>query len=277
MKVGSSKVMKTDVRIIAATNVNIPEAIRRGKFREDLYYRLNTVPIYIPALRDRKHDVYLLFRKFASDFAEKYRMPPVKLDEEAIHLLENYSWPGNIRQLKNTAEQISVIESERDIHPEQLIQYLPKETAGVPAVISSSGSADLGEKELLFKVIFDLRNELNDLKKVVFDLVQGHAVDLPVNTEKNPVLTQFIGNEEEGNVHPENQISRPHTPALHHPHFPEDIDDHVEVEESLSLEEREKELIRKALQKHRNKRKHAARELGISERTLYRKIKEYKL
>jgi transcriptional regulator with PAS, ATPase and Fis domain len=277
MKVGSSKVMKTDVRIIAATNVNIPEAIRRGKFREDLYYRLNTVPIYIPALRDRKHDVYLLFRKFASDFAEKYRMPPVKLDEEAIHLLENYSWPGNIRQLKNTAEQISVIESERDIHPEQLIQYLPKETAGVPAVISSSGSADLGEKELLFKVIFDLRNELNDLKKVVFDLVQGHAVDLPVSTEKNPVLTQFIGNEEEGNTLPENQISRPHTPALHHPHFPEDIDDHVEVEESLSLEEREKELIRKALQKHRNKRKHAARELGISERTLYRKIKEYKL
>lgn len=282
IKVGSSKVMKTDVRIIAATNVNIPEAIRKGKFREDLYYRLNTVPIFIPALRERKDDIQLLFRKFASDFAEKYRMPAVKLNDEAMHLLSNYSWPGNIRQLKNIAEQISVIETDREINAVQLSQYLPKETAGLPAVVGLGGSAsEMSEREILYKIIFDMRSELNDLKSVVVDLMQGRNPEMNFNTESSPLVKRILNDAENGNIAVEGTISRPvvANPIVHSnmPHFAEEIEEHEEVEESLSLEEREKDLIKKALQKHRNKRKHAAEELGISERTLYRKIKEYNI
>lgn len=282
IKVGSSKVMKTDVRIIAATNVNIPEAIRKGKFREDLYYRLNTVPIFIPALRERKDDIQLLFRKFASDFAEKYRMPAVKLNDEAMHLLSNYSWPGNIRQLKNIAEQISVIETDREINAVQLSQYLPKETAGLPAVVGLGGSAsEMSEREILYKIIFDMRSELNDLKSVVVDLMQGRNPEMNFNTESSPLVKRILNDAENGNIAVEGTISRPvvANPIVHAnmPHFAEEIEEHEEVEESLSLEEREKDLIKKALQKHRNKRKHAAEELGISERTLYRKIKEYNI
>ncbi|MBX7093328.1 MAG: sigma-54 dependent transcriptional regulator [Flavobacteriales bacterium] len=282
IKVGSSKVMKTDVRIIAATNVNIPEAIRKGKFREDLYYRLNTVPIFIPSLRERKDDIQLLFRKFASDFAEKYRMPAVKLNDEAMHLLSNYSWPGNIRQLKNIAEQISVIETDREINAVQLSQYLPKETAGLPAVVGLGGSAsEMSEREILYKIIFDMRSELNDLKSVVVDLMQGRNPEMNFNTESSPLVKRILNDAENGNIAVEGTISRPvvANPIVHSnmPHFAEEIEEHEEVEESLSLEEREKDLIKKALQKHRNKRKHAAEELGISERTLYRKIKEYNI
>lgn len=281
MRVGSSKALKTDVRIIAATNVNIPEAIRRGKFREDLYYRLNTVPIFIPSLRERKDDIQLLFRKFASDFAEKYRMPAVRLDDAAMHMLIAYPWPGNIRQLKNITEQVSVIESEREIHADQLAQYLPKENPGLPA-LAGGGNNDLNEREILYKIIFELKSEMNELRNLVMDLLQNNPAELQSNVERSPLVKRLIANEGETLISGgENQILRPapHQPILHPSaqHFADDISEHVEVEESLSLEEKEKDLIKKALQKHRNKRKYAAQELGISERTLYRKIKEYNI
>ncbi|HYG50383.1 MAG TPA: sigma-54 dependent transcriptional regulator [Flavobacteriales bacterium] len=279
IKVGSSKVIKTDVRIIAATNVNIPEAIRKGKFREDLYYRLNTVPISIPALRDRRDDVHLLFRKFANDFAEKYRMPPIKLTDEAVEMLTLYAWPGNIRQLKNITEQISVIESERTIGPELLAYYLPKENGGsMPVHLGSTDAAsELTEREILYKVLFDMKNDLNDLKGLVFELMQNNSGNVNVSTDKAALINRLF-------KPAETSTAVIHTPAKETPvkvsapvtFKPDDeIDDHQEVEESLSLQDREVELIKKALQKHRNKRKYAARELGISERTLYRKIREF--
>jgi transcriptional regulator with PAS, ATPase and Fis domain len=283
MRVGSSKVLKTDVRIIAATNVNIPDAIRKGKFREDLYYRLNTVPIFIPALRDRKEDIILLFRKFASDFADKYRMPAVRLDEDATQILLNFSWPGNIRQLKNITEQISVIEQERDIRTKELLQYLPKENTGLPAVSGNLGTqGDLNEREILYKIIFEMRSELNDLKSLVMDLMQGRKPEL-TSIESSSMIPRLYSSDTETQVigAGESQIIRSgaHNPSIqgNGRHFADDIEEHVEVEESLSLEEKEKDLIKKALQKHRNKRKYAAKELGISERTLYRKIKEYNI
>lgn len=283
MRVGSSKIFKTNVRIIAATNVNIPEAIRKGKFREDLYYRLNTVPIVIPALRDRKEDIPLLFRKFASDFAEKYRMPPVKLTEDAMHLLVGFSWPGNIRQLKNIAEQISVIESEREISADHLSIYLPKENPNLPVYMGQQGANDMNEREILFKIIFELRSEMTDLKTLMIDLMKNKG-DFNLTPERAALIQRLYQKEntEHNNISYES-VSLPASPNVNpvvnhdNPVYTEDIEDHEEVEESLSLEEREKDLIRKALQKHRNKRKNAARELGISERTLYRKIKEYHL
>ncbi|MBL0049072.1 MAG: sigma-54-dependent Fis family transcriptional regulator [Bacteroidetes bacterium] len=266
IKVGASKVLKTDVRIIAATNVNIPEAIRKGRFREDLYYRLNTVPIKVPSLRERKEDIHLLFRKFASDFATKYRMPTIKL-VGAEQYLENYSWPGNVRQLKNIAEQISVIEKNRDISPEILVRYLPVESANtLPILVKGEKSdSDFSERDILYKVLFDMKKELDGVKKIVADIIQGKKItetDLTANAEHsayNDSLSQ------------ENTSLQVHRPILSHQ---QPIH---EIEESLSLEEKEKDFIKKALERHKGKRKNAAKELGISERTLYRKINEYKI
>lgn len=284
IKVGSSKIQKTDVRIIAATNVNIPEAIRRGKFREDLYYRLNTVPISIPALRLRQDDIHLLFRKFAADFADKYRMPAIKLTDDAVHLLMTYSWPGNIRQLKNITEQISVIESERDITAAHLLQYIPQETGNAsPIVIGNKDGSDLNEREILYKILFEMRNEINDLKSIIFQLMQGGESNLkPENmaaaqrlfTNKESNMPSVISKGEINPVNSTPSFTPVYNPNVYHE---EELPDHVEVEETLSLEDKEIEMIRKALKKHRNKRKYAAQELGISERTLYRKIKEYHL
>lgn len=269
MKVGSSKVQKTDVRILAATNVNVPEMIEKGKFREDLYYRLNTVPIAMPALRERKEDIHLLFRKFAADFAEKYRMPVVKLTPDAVELLESYRWKGNIRQLKNITEQISVIEQEREIDRPGLVKYLPdSNSSNLPVIYHSQDDSNLSEREILYKVLFDLKNDVNDLKKVVSGIIEEGASNMSTSQKKEYIDELY---------------SEPNAPALpaHSGPIKAEIQDafetHEEVEESLSLEEKEIEMIKKALEKFNGKRKYAAKELGISERTLYRKIKEYDL
>jgi len=277
LKVGSSKVQKTDVRVVTATNVDIPEAIKKGKFREDLYYRLNTVPIHLPPLRERTSDIHLLFRKFASDFGEKYRMPAIRLNPDAIRILESYRWPGNIRQLKNVAEQISVIESDRNITSSTLSSYLPhSDTSRLPMVVNNNSEMDMQEREMLYKVLFDLKSEVDDLKKVVTDIIKSGGDNVDVGALRSLVSS------ESGTIRPGTapivegtgfEIQRFET-------APEVSDMYVEpvvVEESLSLEEKEKELIKKALEKHRGRRKNAAQELGISERTLYRKIKEYDL
>ncbi len=279
IKVGSSKGLKTNVRIVAATNVDIPEAIRKEKFREDLYYRLNTVPILIPSLRERQEDIPLLFRKFAGDFAEKYRMPSVRLNDEARVALMSFQWPGNIRQLKNITEQISIIEKERDVDAEKLGSYLPNTNqTNLPAVRKTSSSAgdsqtDFSERELMYKVLFDMKRDINDLKKLVLDVVSNkseneidehHAQTIRrLHQDVEPVSSSQFDNQ----VH-EVQIHRPGEEPYQEPR---------EIEESLSLEEREIELIKKALERHRGKRKAASKELGISERTLYRKIKEHNL
>jgi len=281
LKVGSSKVMKTNVRIIAATNVNIPEAIKKGKFREDLYYRLSTVPIALPPLRDRNDDIHLLFRKFAADFADKYRMPTIRLLDESIKIIDSYRWPGNIRQLKNITEQISVIEKERDITPEILRKYLPKDTrSNLPMVIdeSSSGKGDLSDREILYKVLFDMRRDVTEMKKIIIGLLQNNS-DLSTN-EKSAIISKYNSDvqDNKGFAHPGETQSNftEQQPVVDDSYgYQEPIQDQIEIEESLSLEEREIELIKKALIKHNNKRKYAAKELGISERTLYRKIKEY--
>ena len=274
IKVGSSRVMKTNVRVIAATNINLPFAIQNNRFREDLFYRLNTVPIIIHPLRNRPQDIYLLFRKFASDFAEKYRMPPIRLEEDAKVLLSEYHWPGNVRQLKNITEQISIIEHQRDITAAILHRYLPEENRNnLPALVQPAGEKTFSsEREILYQVLFDMKKDMNDLKKLVLDIMhdrdheevaENHAHiirklyrdDIEVVTDKKPVV-----------------------PIKIDPFDTESILDTEEfVEESLSLEEKEIEMIRKALEKHSGKRKFAARELGISERTLYRKIKEYSI
>jgi len=280
LKVGSSKVQKTDVRIVTATNVNIPEAIKKGKFREDLFYRLNTVPIHLPPLRERKEDIHLLFRKFASDFGEKYRMPPVRLEPDAVAMLESYRWPGNIRQLKNVAEQVSVIESDREINGPTLARYLPNAQASqLPMVVEKESQADMSEREILFKVLFELKNDMNDLKKLVMDIIENNGSNLDSDAIKRlyPLL--------EGGERRTSEMSEvmPDVMPYEIQRYDQGIDpedpiyDSEIVEESLSIEEKEKELIKKALEKHRGKRKSAAQELGISERTLYRKIKEYGL
>ena len=273
IKVGSSKVLKTNIRVVAATNVNIPQAIKKGKFREDLFYRLNTVPINLPALRDRKEDIHLLFRKFAADFASKYRMPAVKLSTEAVALLENYPWSGNIRQLKNVAEQVSVIERERDVSADILLKYLPNTTEqNLPTVVKGSDNSDLSERDILYKVLFDLKGDVTELKNLVFGLMKSNGGDVSA-IENNPAMVQSIKKlyEQPQAIEPEQQVYKPQI-------LPKEEQVEVEeelVEESLSLADKEKELIIKALDKHNGKRKRAADELGISERTLYRKIKEY--
>ena len=255
IKVGSSKIQKTNVRIIAATNVNIQEAVKEGKFREDLYYRLNTISIQLPALRKRGNDIYLLFRKFASDFASQYNTPPIQLSEDAIETLKQYSWPGNIRQLRNFVAQLSVIEKERVLTSITLEGLLPKNNARTPVLFEDKNKADLSEREILYKVLFDMKKDLNELKKITFNLIQKEGNHELLNT-----INQSIFNQE---------------PIL------EDAKQYrnntIEVEESLSLFDQEKKLIEKSLLKHKGKRKNAAAELGISERTLYRKLKEFGL
>lgn len=276
MKVGSSKVQKTNVRVIAASNVEVPRAIDEGRFREDLFYRLNTVPIRIPALRDRGEDIFLLFRKFSVDFAEKYRMPAIRLDSEAKNLLLNYSWPGNVRQLKNITEQISIIESEREINASTLSGYLP-EYGGVklPAVIRKDDERSFAsERELLYKILFDMKSDMNDLKKLVFDLIRRGDIDLQF-TESNSGPIKNLFREAERNLANEADTEPDQTEIQVHTARKNILDTEEVIEESLSLADKEVEMINKALEKYKGKRKLAAKELGISERTLYRKIKEY--
>jgi transcriptional regulator with PAS, ATPase and Fis domain len=279
IKVGSSKVLKTDVRVVAATNVKMESAIKEGKFREDLYYRLNSVPIKIPPLRDRSEDIYLLFRKFANDFATRYRMPAVKLSPDAKDLLLRYRWPGNIRQLKNITEQISVIEQKREIDAETISQYLPFHSGdNLPALIETQKKSETdfsNEREILYKVLFDMKKDMNDLKKLVHDMME----EGPVNANgENAQIIQRLYQSEDGEFVRDNNVQpvTTYSPSATPDH--EGIQDTEEfVEESLSLADKEIELIKKALDKYNGKRKQAAVELGISERTLYRKIKEYKI
>ena len=255
MKVGSSKAIKTDVRVVAATNVNIPNAIKNGKFREDLYYRLNTVSVFIPPLRERIEDISLLFRKFASDFADKYNTPSIRLDEEAMNVITTYNWPGNIRQLKNFVAQLSVIEEERNISAYTILNTLPenKNTSNSPMLFEDKNKAELSEREILYKVLFDMKRDLTELKKITFDIIQNRGI----STESTEVLKNV--SENEMTIISDNN---------------ENI---IDIQEPISLVEQERNLIKKSLEKHNGKRKLSAAELGISERTLYRKIKEFKL
>lgn len=270
LKVGSSKVIKTDVRVVAATNVNIPEAIEKGKFRQDLYYRLNTVPIIIPPLRERKQDIMLLFKKFALDFAEKYRMPPLQLTDEAIRLLENFRWPGNIRQLKNVTEQISIIEKQKLVTAEVLKRYLPTDmSTSLPVLYHRERDEEkLSERDLLYKVLFDMKKDIIDLKKTVAEILDHDLSESAPSQVQSPMIRQYAKDME--SREPEFgdfEIAADDDNFDFHPS--EVIDD------NLSLEKKEIDMIKRALEKHHGRRKHAAKELGISERTLYRKIKEY--
>ncbi|MBC7388971.1 MAG: sigma-54-dependent Fis family transcriptional regulator [Opitutaceae bacterium] len=286
IRVGSSKVQKTDVRVIAATNVKLLDAVEKGKFREDLYYRLNTVPIYVPPLRERGNDIDLLFRKFAGDFADKYKMKPIRLAEDAKTLLLKFRFPGNIRQLKNLADQISVLETEREISASVLSKYIPQEQTNLlPSLSKSFGNQDSGmsERDILYKVLFDMRKDVTELKKLVFELIANGKIDDTVLKENRDLFRGFENEEPRQASLPQ---STTNAPILISPNSNEtntfnldiiqDIS-HEDEEESLSLETREKELILKALKKNKNKRRHAAKDLGISERTLYRKLKEYGL
>lgn len=276
-KVGSSKVIKTDVRVVAASNVDIPVAIEKGEFRQDLYYRLNTVPIKIPALRDRQEDIHILFRKFAADFAEKYRMPPLKLTTDAVKMLQDFYWPGNIRQLKNVTEQISIIEKEKEINSFLLKQYLPQgPKSDLPVLYKKQEEDHFSERELLYKVLFDMKKDMTELKKIVIELLEEGNDSSALEQTKALLVKDFY----------DKPIVSPPKPQVVEPeiHVSRETEDHFEsfhesevIEESLSLQNKEKEMIRKALEKHNGKRKNAAKELGISERTLYRKIKEYKI
>jgi transcriptional regulator with PAS, ATPase and Fis domain len=283
MKVGSSKVLKTNVRVVAATNLNVQEATRQGKFREDLYYRLNTVPIYIPPLRERKEDVLLLFRKFSVDFADKYRMPAIRLMEGAQQLLTNYYWKGNIRQLKNITEQISVIEQNREITEDVLRIYLPdNEMETLPSLLGHSTHDQrmfTNEREILYQVLFDMRKDMNDLKTLVHELMAGKQIKVPSSMEMDEfqlIRSQYVSTP---------KTKEAFTPSEFAPSIATKSDekqDHIEdtqeyVEDSLSLQSVEKGVIIKALERNQGKRKQAASELGISERTLYRKINEYGL
>ena len=293
LKVGSSKIQKTDVRIVAATNVKIVEAIEKGNFREDLFYRLSTVDINLPPLRERSEDIHLLFRKFASDFAQKYKMPTLRLDQSAIDLLLKYRWSGNIRQLRNVAEQISVLEQQREINAATLSQYLPNMSSNLPAVISTKkAEGDFSnEREILYKVLFDMQRDVNDLKKLTMELMKtGNAnkvqeensslIKKIYNQDQNneAVLAAIVEDEPNGNpmANKVEVLDMPNSDAeLRKGNY--DFVEDVKEEESLSLQEKELELIKKSLEKYDGKRKDAADELGISERTLYRKIKQYDL
>lgn len=282
IKVGSSRVQKTNVRIVAATNVKMIEAIEKGKFREDLYYRLSTVEIMLPPLRERKEDIHLLFRKFASDFAHKYKMPPIKLDDNAVQVLEKYRWSGNIRQLRNVAEQISVLETNRNISAQTLMGYLPQESANLPAVVGGKKSESdfSSEREIMYKILFDMKSDLNDLKKLTLELMQNGGTKVQ---QENQGLIKKIYGQSETEIPFEQAHQAIPLQTVDQEEF-EDEDDQnylfaetVEEEETLSLEAKEIELIKKALERNKGKRKAAADELGISERTLYRKIKQFDL
>jgi DNA-binding NtrC family response regulator len=292
IKVGSSKVLKTDVRVIAATNVNIPEAIKKGKFREDLYYRLNTIPIIVPPLRNRGNDMVLLFKKFAMDMAEKYQMPPIKLTPEAEEVLVQYRWPGNIRQLKNISEQICVLEEKRSIDGDTLLKYIPDAQGDSLPVLfnkinsftSSDGKLDeeefKREREIFYKVLFDMKTDINELKKLLVDIIQNGTEN--INIEDKALVQKIFEDVQQQDksslvfnapLHKNTSFVRPSVDFVE-----DEFEDSEElVEESFSLVDKEKELIVKALEKCKGKRKIAAKELGISERTLYRKIKEFNL
>ena len=273
IKVGSSKVIKTNVRIVAATNVNMQSAIQKERFREDLYYRLSTVEIQLPPLRERNEDIHLLFRKFAADFAQKYRMPSIRLDENAVKTLLNYRFPGNIRQLKNLAEQISVIEEERTVSVIKLQQYLPNNNGNLPAIIGGKKENDFStERDIMYKILFDMRNDINDLKKLTLDLMKSENPE-EVQAENHHLIEKIYGQKEEIEHNIEVLNITENTSEEKNYDFIETIQE----DESLSLQDKEIEMIRKSLEKNSNKRKLAAKELGISERTLYRKIKQYDL
>lgn len=278
LRVGSSKVQKTDVRIIAATNVDVYDSVKKGKFREDLYYRLNTVPLRIPPLRERKDDVYLLFRKFVSDFSNKYRSPGIQLENDAVQMLSNYSWPGNVRQLKNIAEQVCVLEKDRNVTAQALLNYIPNEqNSNLPMAVNAASKEDFSERDILYKVLFDMKKDMVELKKLVAEIIQSGGGNMAHVIADNPQFINQLYREVDSNNH----SSEP-TLTIKHPsqNTPNDFNyahDAEEVEESLSLVDKESDLIKKALKKHKGKRKFAAQELGISERTLYRKIKELNL
>ena len=276
LKVGSSQVQKTNVRIVAATNLDMPKAIQQGKFREDLFYRLSTVEIVLPPLRERNGDIHLLFRKFAADFAQKYKMPTVRLDEQAQQLLERQQWHGNIRQLRNVAEQLSVLEQDRAIGVDTLGLYLPDHNTRLPAVVPSSagGGSDFGsEREILYKVLFDMKSDLNDLKQLTLELMNSSSTE-QVRSDNEGLIQKIYGEEQ-------NQSERLLPPRSESNTYPKKVDNNfdyaeeIEEEETLSLIDKELELIKKALERNNGKRKAAAYELGISERTLYRKIKQF--
>ncbi|PQJ75160.1 sigma 54-interacting transcriptional regulator [Polaribacter gangjinensis] len=274
IKVGSSIVQKTDVRIVAATNVNMFQAIEKERFREDLYYRLSTVEIHLPALRERNQDIHLLFRKFASDFAQKYRMPAVRLEDDAVQVLLNYRFPGNIRQLKNLAEQISVIEESRNISASKLQLYLPDNKGNLPAIIGGSKKENdfSNERDIMYKILFDMRNDINDLKKLTLDLLNNENIE-EVQQENHQLIEKIYGNKEPKSSNIE-VLNIPQKVAVEKNY---DFIETIEEDESLSLQDKEIEMIKRSLEKNNNKRKLAAKELGISERTLYRKIKQYDL
>jgi transcriptional regulator with PAS, ATPase and Fis domain len=280
IRVGSSKVMKTDVRVVAATNLNVVQAIKKGKFREDLFYRLNTVPIQMPSLRDRGNDILLLFRKFAADFSERYRMPTIRLDEEARQVLLNYEWPGNVRQLKNITEQLSIIEQDREISDATLMHYLPDyHKTRLPALINKESiteEAFNSEREILYKVLFDMKSDMNDLKKLVAQIMEKGSVPTDIEQENEGIIKKLYSTVDDLPANAENLITH-RTPSRTEREEEHILDTEEIVEESLSLEDKEIEMIIKALEKHNGKRKYAAQDLGISERTLYRKIKEYNI
>ena len=291
IKVGSSKVLKTNVRVITATNVNLLKAVEKGKFREDLYYRLNTVPIYVPPLRERGEDMVLLFRKFTSDFSEKYKVRPITLDSEAQTLLMRYGFPGNIRQLKNLAEQISLLEENREVNAQTIIKYLPTDNSRLPMTLSGAGSSadpsDFSERDLLYKVLFDMKKDMNELKKLVLESFQSGGINQTIMQKHQSLFEDLESNfntKEPSEPNPNYQVplvlDSSQSANVSDEDYEEDaIEDiiHEEDDNSLSLEKKEKELILRALRKHNNKRKYAASDLGISERTLYRKIKEYEI
>ncbi len=275
IKVGSSKVQKTDVRIVAASNINMSEAIQKSKFREDLYYRLSTIEIHLPPLRERKSDIHLLFRKFASDFAQKYRMPTLRLEPDAVILLENYNWPGNIRQLRNIAEQISVIEQNRTVNSTLLKQYLPNQNHNLPAIVGEklNDSDFANEREILYKVLFDMRHDLNDLKKLTLSLLKNDDNKSEIK-ENAQLINKLYGNKNNENTETSVEIiSAKKSDDFAHA----DFNDVETIEPTQSLQDKEIEMIKQALERHKGKRKLAAQELGISERTLYRKIKQFDL
>ncbi|MEP0369110.1 MAG: sigma-54 dependent transcriptional regulator [Cyclobacteriaceae bacterium] len=288
IKVGSSKVQKTDVRVIAATNVQLLDAVESGKFREDLYYRLNTVPIYVPALRERDRDVLLLFRKFASDFSETYRTKPINLTEDAQNLILSYRFPGNIRQLKNLVEQMSVLEMDREIDAETLRKYLPQNRKNLPALIekaANSGSGDFSERDILYKVLFDLKKDVTDMKDLVLKMLQDDDTKSEILSQHHRLFNDAEDIEDDHFSQKEDREPMAPSPILinspssrnEDDYEVEDISHETEEEDSLSLEKQEKEMILRALSKNKNKRKYAAQDLGISERTLYRKIKQYEI
>lgn len=293
IRVGSSKVQKTDVRVIAATNRDLYEFTQNGKFREDLYYRLSTVPIRVPALKDRKEDISLLFRKFVADFSEKYRKPPLQLDTQAMQLLVNYPWPGNVRELKNIAEQISVLSKSNTIDAQEMQQFLPEFHNNRLPMLSphahGNTSEFMNEREILYKLFFDMKKDVNELKKMFSELLKNPSIANTLNDFTKEKLLQSIDQHEESHQAIQPYFANPNLPATiqendrNHPvilssgHQGETIHTHEEVEETLNIMDKEKELIVKALKKHRGKRKDAAYDLGISERTLYRKLKEYNI